>query len=70
MNDFALTDGEKAHPLWLRLKARLTEQLIELRAHNDNPHLTEWETAALRGRIACLKSVIALGDPTFGNNPP
>ncbi len=74
MNGFMLTEGEKAHPLWLRLKARLIEQLAELRVRNDDATMPEAQTAALRGRIACLKSVIELGDDRpifgFGDNPP
>ena len=57
---FRLTDGERAHPLWLRLAAHLEQQLINLRGKNDGP-LSEMETATLRGNISCLKSIIALG---------
>lgn len=60
--DFELSSGEKAHPLWAQLKAHLQEQLAGARVRNDNATLTEPETATLRGRIACLKSIIALGD--------
>jgi hypothetical protein len=59
-NSFALTDGERHHPLWIRLSAHLSEKLTHLRARNDGP-LTEQETATLRGEINCLKRVIALG---------
>ena len=67
MSDFALTDGERHHPLWTRLSAHLTERLRELRGRNDGP-LNELETATLRGQINCLKGIIALGDdpPTDG----
>ena len=61
MSDFALTDGERHHPLWTRLSAHLTERLRELRGRNDGP-LNEIETATLRGQINCLKGIIALGD--------
>ena len=61
MSDFALTDGERHHPLWTRLSAHLTERLRELRGRNDGP-LNELETATLRGQINCLKGLIALGD--------
>lgn len=60
MSDFALTDGERHHPLWTRLSAHLTERLRELRGRNDGP-LNELETATLRGQINCLKGLIALG---------
>ena len=61
MSDFALTDGERHHPLWTRHSAHLTERLRELRGRNDGP-LNELETATLRGQINCLKGLIALGD--------
>ena len=59
---FDLTEGEKAHPLWRRLKAHLAAKLDGCRARNDDPALTESETAALRGQIKTLKGLIALGD--------
>ena len=62
MTDFDLTDGERNHPLWLRLKAHWLGQLDVLRKRNDSATMTEPETAALRGHIKCLKGVIALGD--------
>lgn len=60
-NDFALTDGERHHPLWVRISAHLQTRLLQLRGKNDGA-LSEMETAALRGQIACLKSLMALGD--------
>lgn len=60
---FELTDGERAHPLWQRLKGHLETQLQSKRAQNDSAKLTEAETAALRGHIACLKATIALDQP-------
>jgi hypothetical protein len=58
--DFRLDDGERAHPLWQRLKAHWTAQLADLRVRNDRATLTEPETAALRGRIACLRGILDL----------
>lgn len=58
---FDLTDGEKMHPLWLRLKAHLEKQLQSLRERNDRPQ-AELETATLRGHIKCLRVILALGD--------
>jgi hypothetical protein len=63
MTDFQLTDGERAHPLWQRLKAHWTNQLALARARNDNAALTEAQTAELRGRIAAHKSNLGLGEP-------
>jgi hypothetical protein len=61
MSDFQLTDGERAHPLWLKLKAHWLDRIAELRQRNDRT-LSEAETAALRGQIAELKVAVALGD--------
>tara|TARA_R110000868_G_scaffold319759_1_gene580696 strand:+ start:1407 stop:1622 length:216 start_codon:yes stop_codon:yes gene_type:complete len=57
---FALTDGEKRHPLWVRLSAHFEERLALLRRRNDAVQ-PEAQTAALRGEITCLKGIIALG---------
>ena len=59
---FELSDGEKAHPLWRRLRAHLEDELGRLRRRNDDPTQGELETAALRGQIRCLKVIMALGD--------
>lgn len=56
-----LSDGERMHPLWVRLKAHFETQLQSLRERNDRPQ-TELETATLRGHIKCMRAVIALGD--------
>ena len=61
LNSFELSDGERAHPLWARLKALFETQLQSARTRNDKD-LTEAETAVLRGRISALKAMIALGD--------
>lgn len=58
---FFLTDGEKASPLWQKLTAELETRLKNQRGKNDDPKLSEQETAAIRGHIACLKGLIALG---------
>jgi hypothetical protein len=62
MIDFELSDGERAHPLWARFKAHLLDRLADARTRNDDASANEPATAMLRGRIACLKALIALGD--------
>lgn len=57
-----LSDDERTSPVWLSIKAKLEKKLEELRLQNDNPKLTDVETATLRGHLKCLKSVISLGD--------
>ena len=64
-NEFRLTDGERANPLWLKLRTHLEEKLKNCRGQNDGP-LDPIQTATLRGQIATLKGLIALGDePPF-----
>ena len=63
--DFRLTDSERHHPLWVKLAAHFAARLHDLRGKNDDPNLTEAQTAALRGQINCLKGLIILG-----NDPP
>lgn len=61
MEPFELSDGEKMHPLWVRLKAHFEAELLRLRVKNDRA-LTEIETATIRGHIEFLKAAIRLGD--------
>jgi len=57
-----LTDQEVSNPVWLKLKQELERQLKAAREQND-AQLDEIETAALRGKIANLKRVLAIGEP-------
>jgi hypothetical protein len=59
VNDYRLTDGEKTTTTWVRLKAYLQYRLDTARLRNDGV-LSEYETAALRGEIKCLKHLIGL----------
>lgn len=59
---FALTNGEKLSPVWVRLKAHFEEELARARARNDDIKLGEVGTALVRGEIKRLKALIALGD--------
>lgn len=61
MTDFQISANDRSTGLWLRLKAHLEERLALARLRNDKL-LPEYETAMLRGEIACLKRLIALGD--------
>lgn len=60
MTDFELTHSDKASSLWQRLCFHLEDRLVRARQRNDAT-LSEPETAALRGEIACLKKLLALG---------
>jgi hypothetical protein len=70
MTDFQLTDGEKSHPLWARLKSHLESRLAAARVRNDDAMMSPIDTAALRGSIKTLKSLIRLGDdvPLIGEH--
>lgn len=58
---FTLNPLERQSPLWLRLRDYLDERIDALRNQNEG-NLGEIDTAHLRGRIAQLKALRALGD--------
>lgn len=58
---FALTDGERRAPFWLKIKTELESRLRIARGKLEG-NQPEQETAILRGQIAILKGLIALGD--------
>ncbi len=60
-----LTQDERTSPVWQSVRAHLERMLTKARIENDNPKLTDVETATLRGRIQCLTSMLELG-----NEPP
>jgi hypothetical protein len=59
--DLFLTDDERTSPVWQSVQAHLERMLAKKRIENDNPKLTDVETATLRGHINCLKAILALG---------
>jgi hypothetical protein len=61
MNDFRLSETDKASGLWLRLKDHLEDRIAAARKRNDNIQ-SEAETAVLRGEIRALKHLVRLGD--------
>lgn len=61
---FRLSDGERGHPVWIRLKAQLQVMLDRERRNNDKDK-DPVETANVRGRIKMLKEIIK-----FGDDPP
>lgn len=62
MSDFVLTPFDKANGTWLRLREQLEDRLASARLRNDDVTHSEQATAALRGEIRVLKSLIRLGD--------
>jgi len=56
-----LTPLEKQSAVWLKLERMLSTQLLALRSQNDG-ELNAEATARLRGRIAALKTILALGE--------
>ena len=58
-DDF-LTQEERNSPVWESVCKHLERMLAKRRIENDNPKLTDVETATLRGHIDCLKAMIAL----------
>lgn len=62
LDRFELTADDKAQSLWRRLKAHFEDQLAAARMRNDDPGLSDADTAAIRGEIKTLKAHIRLGD--------
>lgn len=62
MNEFKLTEGEVHSPAWQKVEKYLRHKLAVKRIENDDGggHLSEMQTAKLRGRIAELKELLAL----------
>jgi len=58
-----LNDAQALNPLWQALRAHYTARLSQLRTENDNPALSEKETAALRGRIAECRAILDMDSP-------
>jgi hypothetical protein len=56
---FALSEAERAHPLWLKLKAHC-ERRLNAKLEQLASDLSEPQTASIRGHIRCLKELIAL----------
>lgn len=56
-----LTQQERQSALWLKLEAYMTQKLADLRKQNDGDMSLE-ATARLRGRIAQMKFLLALGE--------
>lgn len=72
MTTIKFTDGDKAQPVWNKLQEYWAARLDVLRKTNDDPQLTEQQTAALRGEIKQLKAFIALNQdaPEIEKTPP
>lgn len=54
---------ETRSAVWIKLHTHLRSQLQTLRERNDGAQLDAIETARLRGRIAQVKEILALGQP-------
>lgn len=59
--DSFLTEDERTSPVWQSVQGHLERMLAKKRIENDNPKLTDVQTATLRGHIQCLTAIIALG---------
>lgn len=58
-----LSEFERHHAVWVKINKHLLDRMEILRSKNDGD-LDQFETAKLRGRIAELKGLIALGEPS------
>ena len=61
IGDNFLTEDARASSAWREVQDHLQRMLAKKRIENDNPELTDVETATLRGHIQLLKAFIALG---------
>lgn len=62
--ELKLAPHERANPVWVRIEKYYQDRLANLREKNDSPNLNEVQTAELRGRIAELRGLLALGRGT------
>jgi hypothetical protein len=51
---------DRHDPTWVSIRRHLDEEIERWRKANDNPKLSESETAAVRARIAAIKDLLAL----------
>ena len=56
-----LAPHERQSAVWIKLRDHMVQRLTDLRSKNDGSHDAE-TTANLRGRIAQLKELLALGN--------
>jgi hypothetical protein len=59
--DFKLEPHEFNTAVWARVRAYYEKRIAALRTQNDNTQLTAEETAVIRGRIAEVRGLLALG---------
>jgi hypothetical protein len=58
-----LTPGERLSPVWIKVRDHL-EVMLEIDRTKNERSLSAEDTARLRGRIGCLREILALGvDP-------
>jgi hypothetical protein len=60
MTEPVLTLGDRQSACWQKVSKYLEAELERLRRQNDKPALAD-DTARLRGRIAAVKDLLALG---------
>ena len=71
IGDNFLTEDARASSAWREVQDHLQRMLAKKRIENDNPELTDVETATLRGHIQLLKAFLALGaKPPAMTAPP
>jgi hypothetical protein len=57
-----ISEGDRLHPIWMRLTTHLETRIALLRIKNEGD-VSETQTARIRGGIAELKAILALGIP-------
>lgn len=64
-----LDASDRRGEAWTKIKLHYEARLASLRVANDNPKLTDAQTAILRGRIAECKAVLNLDKELPEHNP-
>lgn len=59
-----ITEADRRSPVWRKIEKHIEARMTELRGNNDAISLAERDTAVIRGRLAELKNLLALGTAT------
>ena len=60
--ELELSPADVQSRLWRKLEAALTAERDSLRQQNDNPHLGELQTRAVRAQIALITEMLSLAE--------
>jgi hypothetical protein len=67
---FALTDAERASPLWERLMRHFEDSIARIQRENENEQLDVAQTALKRGEIKAIRRLMLLDRPPRSEELP